>query len=78
VRRKLKCSEAYHKYPCGAIACIHVELELPWCTKKKPNYVDKDENYKYVVQAVVDVDMQLISILDKLELLGCWLSVDKQ
>jgi hypothetical protein len=46
---------------CGAIDCIHVEVELPGCTSST-NYFDKDKDYSNVVQAIVDTNMQFLDV----------------
>jgi hypothetical protein len=48
---------------CGAIDCIHVEVELPGHSRST-DYFDKDKDYynSYVVQAIVDTDMQFLNV----------------
>ena len=46
---------------CGAIDCTHVEIELPK-NAQSTDFYDKDHDYSYVVQAIVDSEMQFLDI----------------
>ena len=43
-------------YMCSAFNCIHVEMELLGHARST-DYFDKDKNYSYVVQKVVETNM---------------------
>jgi hypothetical protein len=46
---------------CGVIDCTHVEVELPG-RSRATDYFDKDKDYSYVVQAIVDTDMRFLDV----------------
>ena len=46
---------------CGAIDCTHVEVNLP-SNARSTDFYDKDHDYSYVVQAIVDSDMQFLDV----------------
>jgi hypothetical protein len=43
-------------YMCSALNCIHVEMELLG-RARSTDYFDKDKNYSYVIQEVVETNM---------------------
>ena len=40
---------------CGAIDVTHVEVNLPG-NVRSTDYYDKDKNYSFILQAIVDAD----------------------
>jgi hypothetical protein len=46
---------------CGAIDCTFVEVDLLGHTRSI-DYFDKDKDYNYVVQAIVDIDMRFLDV----------------
>jgi hypothetical protein len=45
----------------GAFDSTHMEAELPGCSRST-DYFDKDKDYSYVVQAIVDTDMRFLDV----------------
>ena len=46
---------------CGAINCTHVEIDLPK-NARSIDFYDKDHDYSYVVQAIVNLEMQFLDV----------------
>ena len=46
---------------CGAIDCTHVEVDLPG-NARSTDFYDKDHDYSFVVQAIVDSDMRFLDV----------------
>ena len=46
---------------CGAIDCTHVEVDLPG-NARSTDFYDKDHDYSFVVQAIVDLDMRFLDV----------------
>jgi hypothetical protein len=46
---------------CGAIDCTHVEVELPG-HRRSIDYFNKDKDYDYVVEAIVDTNMRFLDV----------------
>ena len=46
---------------CGAIDCSHVEVEFP-NSARSTDFFDKDHDYSYVIQAIVDTDMRFLDV----------------
>jgi DDE superfamily endonuclease len=46
---------------CGAIDVTHIEVDLPG-NERSTDFYDKDKNYSFILQAIVDVDTRFLNI----------------